>query len=57
MERVLEGTTDWRTLSPKTSLQKAVLKHLHEGHRFRTTSGFILRTSEPEIAFNDKMCN
>ena len=52
MERVLDGTTDWRTLTPKTSLQKAVLKHLHEGHRFRTTSGFILRTSEPESAFN-----
>jgi hypothetical protein len=43
MERVLEGTPDWRMFTPKTSLQKAVLKHLHEGHRFRTTSGFILR--------------
>jgi hypothetical protein len=55
MERVLEGTTDWRTLSPKTSLQKAVLKHLHEGHRFRTTSGFILRTSELESALNAQL--
>ncbi len=55
MERVLEGTPDWRTLTPKTSLQKAVLKHLHEGHRFRTTSGFILRTSEPESALNAQL--
>lgn len=55
MERVLEGTTDWRTLTPKTSLQKAVLKHLHEGHRFRTTSGFILRTSELESALNAQL--
>ena len=55
MERVLEGTTDWRMLTPKTSLQKAVLNHLHEGHRFRTTSGFILRTSELESALNAQL--
>ena len=55
MERVLEGTPDWRTLTPKTSLQKSVLKHLHEGHRFRTSSGFILRTSEPETAINARV--
>jgi hypothetical protein len=55
MERVLEGTTNWRTLAPKTSLQKAVLKHLHEGHSFRTTSGFILRTTEPETALNARV--
>lgn len=43
IERVLEGAPDWRTFAPKTSLQKAVLNHLHEGNRFRTTGGFILR--------------
>jgi hypothetical protein len=31
MFRPPRGTPDWRTLTPKTSLQKAVLKHLHAG--------------------------
>lgn len=50
-ERVLEGTENWRTFSPKTRLQRSVLRHLADGGTFRETSGVILRT-ELDLGFS-----
>lgn len=42
-ERVFDNHTDWQSFQPRTSLQKAIIRHLEKGGTFRTTSGVILR--------------
>lgn len=39
--RVFGGKVDPHTFTPATSLQRAILKHMQQGGRFRNTGGFI----------------